>query len=103
MSAVLGAGAALTGLALVFLGIAVSVLQSYASDVPARVLTRHRSGVWVLLVALAAGVGSIGALVAWLLTEGSDAWYAPGIALFLSELVATLAGATLVIVAILRR
>jgi hypothetical protein len=103
VSAALGAGSALTGLALVFLGFAVSTLQSYAGDTPMRVLRLHRFGVWSLMVALTAGTSSVVSSMGWLISSGNDAWYPPIIWLFFTELGAALLGSVLVALAILRR
>lgn len=103
ISAVLGASSALTGLALVFLGFAITTLQSYDAETPSAVLTPHRSGVWTLLAALVAGIGSVVASMGWLLTTGEDSWFAPTIGMFIAELATTLAGSTLVVVAVLRK
>ena len=103
VTAILGAGATLTGLALVFLGFAASALASYESDTPSSVLAPHRTGIWVLVGALVCGVASIVFLVSWLLSGGEDSWFFPGVALFFIQIIATLLGGGLVATSVLRR
>jgi hypothetical protein len=92
VTAIAGAAAALGGLLLVFLGVAVTSYAGYGGDVAEAVVRPYRTAGRILLVVFAMSLVSVGLSVTWFATGGgagplyeADLWFFT--ALLLSVLV----------------
>lgn len=91
IAAVAGAAAALGGLLLVFLGVAVTSYEGYGGDVADAVVKPYRTAGRVLLSVFVLSLISVGLSVAWLATGGgAGALYEANLWMFVALLVAVL-------------
>jgi len=100
--AIFGAAAGLAGLLLVFLGVAISVFQSFGGDVPAAATSRfRRAGDWIL-AAFLLGLADVAVSFCWLLSPGRPLRDVAAV-LFAVELAATAFAAVVTARAVLWR
>lgn len=91
VTAIAGAAAALGGLLLVFLGVAVTSYAGYGGDVAEAVVKPYRTAGRVLLVVFATSLVSVALSVAWFATGGgAGALYDANLWLFVVLLLAVL-------------
>ncbi len=84
--AVVGAGAGLAGLVLVFLGTLVTSYQSLLGKVSERTLLRVKRASVLALAAFVVSLASVVLGVVWLAASGGDAFYAFTLAAFFVDL-----------------
>src|SRR6185436_3360451 len=84
--AMLGAGAALAGLILVFLGLVISSYQAYPSVVSQKVKDRVRCAAWQLWAAFALGMIGVALTSLWLVIPGGDSLYWACVVVFAADL-----------------
>jgi hypothetical protein len=68
VTALFGAGAGLSGLLLVFLGIVVAAFQSYSAATPAAAVAPYRRAGRAILVAFLLGLATVAVSLTWLLS-----------------------------------
>ena len=89
VTAIGGAAAALAGLLLVFVGVAVTSYDGYGGDVADEIVKPYRTAGRVLLGVFVASLLSVGLSVGWLATGGgAGALYEANVWLFVALLVA---------------
>lgn len=86
--AVLGASAALAGLILVSLGLAVSGYQSYSAATPAAVKKKARDRVWPTLKVFVFSIAITALASLWLVIPGGNVFYWVCVVAFLADLLA---------------
>jgi hypothetical protein len=96
MPTLLGASAALAGLALVFLGLVLSAYQGFGPETPRRVLERYRRPAVAVLISFASCLVTVVSGTCWLLTRDNDVLYVLSVVLFFAELVLLCASAAYV-------
>lgn len=89
--ALFGVSAGLAGLVLVFLGLAITTVQSFHATTPVNVVAPYRKACGFVLAAFLVGVACVGAATAWLLTRDNDALYVATAILFGVQLAALVA------------
>lgn len=80
------ASAALGGFVLVFLGLLINAVQSYAADTPKPVTAPRQKAAWTAVVVFCICVATIATAFTWLAVDGGSCLYAAVIALFTVEL-----------------
>ncbi len=98
----LGAGAAIAGLVLVFLGTVLAAYQAYPPATPASAKRSHRIAALWVLGAFFLSLVSVAASVAWLALGGGTSLYALALGLFIAELAAVFAVAAYTLAILLR-
>lgn len=101
--AVLGAGAGLGGLVLVFLGILVTSYQGLLGRVSERTLGRFARAALLSLAVFVASLASVVLGVVWLIAEGGDAFYVLTVVVFFVDLALLVAVAAYVTLGVLLR
>ena len=91
--AILGSSGALAGFVLVFLGVIIASYQSYAGNVPDKVVQPYRTSGAALLGAFALGLVTVALSLLWLINGGVPALYDWVIGLFAVQLVAVFVSA----------
>lgn len=95
IAAVLAASSGISGLLLVFLGLALSAYQGFAADTPPRVRARYRRAAVGVLAAFGLGVVCVTLCLWWLLlVHPAHSFFVLTVALFFA-LLASLLGAAI--------
>ena len=91
MIAMIGASAALAGLTLVFLGLAINGYQSYPADTTEKVKANARRPAWLILKVFVLGIVTTALAALWLAIPGGNCFYWICVVVFLADLLAIVA------------
>src|SRR5438045_8056642 len=91
VTTVLGASAGVGGLVLVFLGILITTVGTFAGDTPDAVLRPYRLGAWASVGVFALSLAVVAVSLAWLAVDQQHWLYVLALVLFSSLLATVLA------------